>query len=267
MKYSGSPPAMRALLRLTADFSRAFQLEKRRNGAADFSDQEHEALRLLVDGDGNLIESEELSYDTETVSVTLPVNTVKEVSLIIDIREGGGATDNNVKWELNPKKITLTGDSETLSGVNNIVVAKIDLATVEESLTETFEIIIPNNTEITSGAKEATLTLELGGLYTRAVEIDKSNITCINSSVGYGWDIVNDTLEGVILRSADESALHAVSEVNVRAVADLTDYGAATGIVSVPVKIYIDGSTNVGAVGDYKVYVNITRAYEAQETG
>ena len=45
-------PAMAALLRLTADFSRAFQEEKRRRNAADFSDQEHEAIRLLIGGDG-----------------------------------------------------------------------------------------------------------------------------------------------------------------------------------------------------------------------
>lgn len=45
-------PAMTALLRLTADFSRACRTEKRRRNAADFSDQEHEAIRLLAGEDG-----------------------------------------------------------------------------------------------------------------------------------------------------------------------------------------------------------------------
>ncbi len=45
-------PAMIALLRLTGDFTRAYQAEKRRRNAADFSDQEHMAIRLLVDTDG-----------------------------------------------------------------------------------------------------------------------------------------------------------------------------------------------------------------------
>ena len=44
--------AMLALLRLTGEFSRAYQAEKRRRNAADFSDQEHEAIRLLEDADG-----------------------------------------------------------------------------------------------------------------------------------------------------------------------------------------------------------------------
>ena len=45
-------PAMLALIDLTAECSRRFDEEKRRRNAADFSDQEHEAIRLLLDGSG-----------------------------------------------------------------------------------------------------------------------------------------------------------------------------------------------------------------------
>ena len=45
-------PAMSALLGLTAAFGQAYQTEKLRLNAADFSDQEHLALRLLVSEEG-----------------------------------------------------------------------------------------------------------------------------------------------------------------------------------------------------------------------
>ena len=45
-------PAMLALLELTAAFGEAYRVEKLRMNAADFSDQEHLALRLLVEEDG-----------------------------------------------------------------------------------------------------------------------------------------------------------------------------------------------------------------------
>ena len=45
-------PAMEALLDLTARFSEDYRLEKLRRNAADFSDQEHLALTLLVGEDG-----------------------------------------------------------------------------------------------------------------------------------------------------------------------------------------------------------------------
>ena len=45
-------PAMTALLELTANFSESYRVEKLRLNGADFSDQEHLALRLLVAADG-----------------------------------------------------------------------------------------------------------------------------------------------------------------------------------------------------------------------
>ena len=44
-------PAMTALLRLILDFDDAYMAEKRRRGAVDFSDLEHLALSLLIDGE------------------------------------------------------------------------------------------------------------------------------------------------------------------------------------------------------------------------
>lgn len=46
-------PAMTALLRLTVSFSEAYRREKLRRNAADFSDQEHLALKILVKEDGS----------------------------------------------------------------------------------------------------------------------------------------------------------------------------------------------------------------------
>ena len=47
-----SAPAMEALLDLCMEFGRAYQKEKLRRNATDFSDQEHYAIRLLLGEDG-----------------------------------------------------------------------------------------------------------------------------------------------------------------------------------------------------------------------
>ncbi len=220
---------------------------------------------VLLDNEGNPFESEEITFDTETVSVTLPISAVKEVSLAVDLVPGGGATDANVHWSVEPASITLTGPSEVLEGVNNITVARIELAQItEESFSETYRIVIPNDTEITSGAREAVVKLELAGLSKQTFSVEKSNISCINISEGYDWEILNDSLDDVVIRGPAE-ALSRVTGLNIRAVADLTEYGNVTGYVTVPVKISVDGNTEVGAIGEYKVYVNITRTGE--ETG
>ena len=212
---------------------------------------------VLLDTDGNEFKSEEITYSEQTVSVTLPVRSIKDVDLVVEFVNGGGATDANVQWRLEPDHITLTGDSEVLAGVNNISVARIDLAQITgDSFTETYRIVIPNDTEITSGASETTLKLELSGLYQKNFTIDKGNISCTNVTEGYVWEIISDSLD-VVIRGPQE-AVERVSDVNIRAVANLTEYNTVTGIVAVPVKISVDGNTEVGAIGEYTVYVNIT---------
>ena len=218
-----------------------------------------ETAYVLIDQEGNVIESDQITFERDSVIVTLPINAVKEVDLVVDVVPGAGVTKENVKIEISPvDSITLTGDAEILDGVNSISLAKIDLATVDTALTETYKIVLPNDTENTSGVKEATVTLSLVGIAKKFVTIDKSNISVINNSEGFVAEVMNTSLENVVIRGP-ERVINGVSEINVRAVADLADYGTATGIVTVPVKIYINGTTDAGAFGEYKVYVNITQ--------
>lgn len=218
-----------------------------------------EASYILVDADGNRFENDEITTDRDTVNVTLPISAVKEVSLVVDLIAGGGATKDNVQWEIKPATITLTGDAETLAGVNSISIAKIDLSKIDDALTETYKIVLPNDTESTDGVKEATLTLELRGLAKKTVSIEQSSITCTNVSEGYQAVVMNGSLDNVVIRGP-EQVLRSISDNNIRAVADLSDYGTATGILTVPVKIMINGTTEAGAYGDYKVYINLMKA-------
>ena len=258
LEFSPSTVIVYGPEKVLADVDRAFVEVSRTDVDRTLS---FDSTFQLLDKDGQVYESDELTFDTDTVTVTIPISAVKDVALVVEIVEGGGATSENVHWSLEPNTITLTGNADALAGVNSISVARIDLSTLRENLNETYRIVIPNDTEITSGAKETTLTLELTGLYERTVSIKKNYITCINSSEGYDWEVMNDSLENVILRGP-EAEVKSISELNINAVADLTDFGSATGIVSVPVKIRINGSSAVGTVGEYKVYVNITKAEE-----
>lgn len=211
---------------------------------------------VLCDADGNIIEDEAITLESDTVTVTLPITAIKEVELSLNLISGGGATAENVKYDIEPEKITLSGDADVLAGINTIQIETIDLSEIDEDASDTVAIVIPNDTEILNGPKEATYTLEIRGLEKKTVRV--TNITCKNCTEGYTAEIVSEALD-VIIRGV-KTELEEISDINVRAVADLADYGSATGILSVPVSIYIDGATSVGAVGIYNVYVNVTRS-------
>ena len=214
-----------------------------------------ESSYILCDVEGNEIEDSSIQLETETVMVTLPIISIKEVDLTLRILPGGGATADDVKYKIEPKSIVLSGDSEALAGINNIDVATIDLSEItDEPFTETYKIVIPNNTEIINGPREAVLTLEISGLKTK--RFTAANFACINVTEGYEAEIMADNIEVDIRGSAE--VIDSISDVNVRAVADLSEFGSTTGIVYAPVKIEIDGTTQAGAVGLYNVYVKIS---------
>lgn len=217
---------------------------------------------VLRDSEGNTVESESILLESDTVNVTLPVIAIKEVDLIVSLIPGAGATDDNVVVNVTPEKVTLSGDADVLEPLNHILLDTIDLSKISgETWTRTYSIVIPNGTEIVGGAKEATVSLEIKGLVTKSFTVPKENLSFINMTEGYVGEIMDESLRNVVLRGEGD-IVRAVSAVNIRAVADLAEYGSATGIFTVPVKIYVDGASesDVGALGDYTVYINISVA-------
>lgn len=219
-----------------------------------------ESTFVLRDKENNIIDDDSITLERDTVDVTLPVIAIKEVDLVIATVAGGGASDENIVKKFEPaSKITLSGDAEVLEGVNSILLDTVDLSKVDGTYTETYAIVIPNDTEIIGNTREVTVTIEVVGLETKRVNIPVENLSFINLTDGYAAEIMDTSLNNVTLRGS-AAALEAVSAENVRAVADLIEYGTATGIFSVPVKVYVDGSTSVGAIGEYKLYISITKA-------
>ena len=220
----------------------------------------YESSFVLRDKDNKVIEDDAIILETDTVNVTLPVIAIKEVDLVIATIPGGGAGDENLIKTFDPvSKITLSGDAEVLEGVNSILLDTVDLSKIDGTYSETYTIVIPNDTEIIGSTREVTVKFEIVGLDTKRVNIPSENLSFINVTEGYTAEIMDTALNNVTLRGLAQN-LEAVSAENVRAVADLTDYGTATGIFTVPVKIYVDGSTSVGAIGEYKLYISIAKA-------
>ena len=203
-----------------------------------------------------------ISFSTDVVTATLPLLTVKDVSLGVNLIEGGGATAENTKVTIEPETISLAGDSKLLAGINKINLASIDLTDFTTSFSDTYVIPIDNELRNITGATEAKVTVEIVGLETKNVKV--TNISCINVTEGYVADILTKSLN-VTLRGNPES-LAQLKDENIRAVADLADMNESVGTYMPRVRIYVDGYTDVGAIKsggtDYAVYIQIDKAAE-----
>ena len=192
----------------------------------------------------------------DTVKAKLPLLTLKEVKLGVNLVEGAGATEENTKVTIEPASVTLAGDSALLAGMNKLTLATIDLASFTNTFSETYSITIDNTLKNVTGATEAKVTVEIVGLETKTFKV--TNIDYANLAEGFEANIETESLE-VRLRGSPES-LEQLKDENIRAVADLSDLNNATGTYMPKVKIYVDGFTDVGAIGSSTITVEIVRA-------
>ncbi len=210
----------------------------------------------LQNKDGDELSTTGLTFSSDVVTATLPILSVKEVPLAVNLIDGGGASADNVIVSFDPvSSITLVGDSTLLAGKNKIIVATIDLSTFENSLSDTYTIPLDDGVRNQTGVSEVKVTVEVVGLESKTFTV--TEMSCINVTAGYEATIISESIN-VKLRGPSES-INSVQSQNIRAVADLTDYVNSTGTFMPEVKIYVDGYSDVGAIGNNTISIEIQR--------
>lgn len=122
---------------------------------------------VLIDKDGNTMESEGLEFDVPTVTVTIPISMMKEVPLYVQCVYGAGATEENTVISIEPNKIMISGDTEIVSGINRIDLATIDLTDFSLTHQDTYLIPLPNGVENVTGVAQADVKIEITGVDTK----------------------------------------------------------------------------------------------------
>ncbi len=206
----------------------------------------------LVSYEGEIINDDGITLMTDTVTATLPIAKTKDVPLVIEVIEGGGATGANLIRNIDPSSITISGDAEIVDGVSQIILGTIDLEEITTTETFEFPITIPNEAENLSGIDTALVTVRLSGLETKTVTA--TQIEFINAPTNLKPTALTQSVNVTI--RASESSIDSITYHNIRLVANLQDY-SGIGRYEVPVKVYIDGYEDAGALGEYSIIVNL----------
>ena len=218
----------------------------------------------LVDADGNEIASDEIHCSVDKIGVMMTVSLVKELPLTVQFIDGGGATEEHVVSTIEPSTITVKGSAEDLEGMNSLNVGNIDLSTVptNTAYTGTFNIVLPDNLTNMTGEETAAVTVELKNLKEKTLRV--TNLELANTPSNLKASLGTVSLQIKVRGPSD--VMDAVTASSIRAVADLGSIGTSTGQFSVPVDVYVDGFSGVGAMGSYSVLVSISEPTESDDT-
>lgn len=210
---------------------------------------------VFVDFNGDPLDAAtvgELMVEENTILVTLPVVKLKEIPLTIEQIAGGGVTEAVVNIE--PNSIIVSGDEADLEALKEIKLDPVELYKVFGTDTLVRSVNLPPELTNVSGVTEATVTVKIEGVVTRTVIVD--DISIVNPPDGYAAEKVTTSRE--IQIRGDQEAVDAVLATQLRIVADLKDITPAIGNQTVPVRVYLDGSSDVGVVGDYNIVISIS---------
>lgn len=210
---------------------------------------------VLMDTNDEPVSMDNITLSSETVTLSMQVNMLKNIPLTVNFVYGAGtiADNNTVSYKIEPASVELSGDTAVLQELESIVTTTVDLNQFESTTELTVPIMIPNDCENLTGTAEATITVEISNLETAKLSV--KNISITNDDTSLSTEVITQSLDVTLRGTAEDLAK--VTADNVRIVADLTDVKSTIGTHAVPAKINVDGVSGVGAIGNNTVTVRI----------
>lgn len=220
----------------------------------------------LVDENGDAVESEYLTVSSggvalDTVEARQPVLSIKELPLVVEFSDGGGATADDVLWRVEPKTIMVAGDAATLATINQVALGKYDLSQVEEPVDETLPVALPNDLVNISDLQTAKVHLELDENRLSSKSVRVTDFWTVNKPRGYDVKVLSMQL--MVKVRGPKAAVTRMTGENLRGVVDASSLNE--GIQSVPISIEISGAAGVQTLGEYSVSVSVSLLRDEEE--
>ena len=208
----------------------------------------------LLDAEGNELTDLDVTMDTKTAYVVLPIVVEKELKLSVNFVPGGGATADDIKFKIDPKTITVAGAESDLKELDELSLGSVDLSKILSSDTITFPISLDPSIENVSGINSASVQVTIEGLDIRSFDVN--NI--VTSNVPDNYKVSLSTQNRTVQVRGKAADLDAIDASQIQIVADMSNI-TTVGTYPVPVKVLLNASGSVGVVGDYGVVVNVRK--------
>ena len=201
------------------------------------------------------IKNENIRAATKLIQATLPVKSVKEVPLKVNFVEAPGSTMAQTDYSIDPATVALVGDKDVLDSVKEIVLDTIYLQDLEASQSLRYTVPIPEGCYLKDESKSvATVTIVVSGISEQTITAD--HFILENVPTGFVAETVTERLDITVRGMADEVADLTSDKLHITAdLSEITEEGSFT----LPVKITVPGTQNVGVKGSYQIIVNVSK--------
>lgn len=208
----------------------------------------------LLQEDGSAANLRLSSVGQTEATVSLPIQKYKEIKLSVDLRDGGGATSENVDSLLfSNDTLLIRGSASQIDNFDDLlVVGAIDLAKITATNNKkSFSISLPNGIKNVNGIDKVEVTVKLKGLRTQTYLIFADNVELLN--IPQNADISLNAEKIAVKLRGSEADIALVNADDIQLSLDLSGVSESGEVLAA---VRIDKFPNVAVIED--VYVDIT---------
>lgn len=215
-----------------------------------------EADIVLRDSKGDEVPLDNITLDTTTVSATVPILTIKTVSIVPDIVN---APDSFVYdsscISVEPSSIQIAVPKDVTDDISFISTAAIDISKINSINNKVnVDLDIPSGIRNLNQITSVDVTFDSSQLTTKKVRLKSFNV--INESENRKTTVSTKSIDISIVGL--KSQLSSLTAGNITAVVDMSSKVSFSGYGSVPLKININSKFPFcWAYGSYEVDVNV----------
>lgn len=203
---------------------------------------------VLCNEAGEPVDAQMVTTNVEEVNLTVKIQMVKELPLMLNIVDGGGATKDTCKIELQRETTTLwvSGSESKLRDLNEIVLGTVNLAELKAESNElTFDIVLPEGVTNMTGETQVTAIITFPELGTKKLTVNKAQFQAAGVPTGAEALWISEIVD-VELRGPKDLVKN-ITEKDVIVTVDFT--GEELGTISKVPQITLGGDyASVGAV-------------------
>ena len=215
----------------------------------------------FCDKEGDPVDVAMVTAEVAEVHLDVKIQRWKEIPLRMELKYGGGALENNTTVKIDPATIRVCGSEVLLEDLEEIVLGTVDLSTLEENMTGTYDIVLPEGVTNMTGKTEAQVEIQFVGLVIKEFEV--SQIEVINVPEGLDYELLNEVLK-IRLRGSI-SLINALTPEDIVLTVDLAGKEIGSFTIKPVLTIKGDQYATVGVVGTYSVSIAVKEAV-AEET-
>lgn len=224
----------------------------------------------IYDADGTKIQTNELEYQSDNYTVTIPVYRVKTLPLNISMNYPPNFNKFSIKYSIFPKEITIAAPADDMSieNLEKIDVGEIDLRDITyRDLQNSIRlpISLADGYKNLSGIGTAQVTFEDIDSYGRLeVSVSTENFMILNGDPSYDYSFVTSQID--VSAVGPSHIINNLSSDDILGTVNLLGTPAELGVKNVTVSIRVAGQNNTAWItGDYRIDIMIKEKLPEEE--